>query len=132
MRIRRAASMNEALAERREVLSATLQRLMKAQDMSQADLGRRVGVRRDLINGWVKGNTFPRNSNVLDKMAEVFGVPVTELVPSMPSPTAPDEPVEFNLSFNGSGQCHVTINMIIPFEVGTRIAHLIADTGNRS
>lgn len=132
MRARRAASMNRNLAERRQALSSTLKRLLKEHDMLQAELGRRIGAPRYNVNGWVNGDTFPRNANILDKIAEVFGVPVTELVPSMPSPTSSDEPVEFNLNFSGNGQCHVTINMNLPFEVGTRIAQLLADTGTRS
>ncbi len=57
----------------------TLKDYLKAADINGAQLGRRIGVEREVISRWATGKAIPRQSNV-KKMAEALGVNYIELL----------------------------------------------------
>lgn len=52
---------------------------LKQADINGAQLGRRIGVEREVISRWATGKAIPRPSNV-KKMAEALNVPYLELL----------------------------------------------------
>lgn len=49
---------------KRTLMAQTLERLMKANHMTVADLSRTLGVSYTTINDWVHGVTFPRDDKI--------------------------------------------------------------------
>ena len=60
-------------------LGKKLQSLLKAHEMEQLDLAKRLGVAPSSVSDWVNGKTFPRHSR-LKGIARVFKVDVSELL----------------------------------------------------
>lgn len=52
-----------------------LQRAIKELDISQAELGRRLGVKAQSVNGWCNSNILPR-ADILDQLHSATGFPL--------------------------------------------------------
>lgn len=56
-----------------------LQRLMAHNDMTQAELARRMGVTRHCVNAWYWGNNEP-SIEKLRRLRRIFGCSLDELI----------------------------------------------------
>lgn len=57
----------------------TLKDYLKASDINGAQLGRRIGVKREVVSRWATGKAIPRPSNV-KKIAVALNVPYNEIM----------------------------------------------------
>lgn len=64
-------------------LGQSIYRLRRARDWKQADLAARLGVSQTHVTRWESGKVRPR-ARMVEKLAEVFGVTVEELLAGDP------------------------------------------------
>ena len=65
----------------RDQFVENLQRAMAKAGLNQSSFAQKIGVQRALVNRWIKKASFPSPEN-LEKIAQLFGIPVTELLES--------------------------------------------------
>jgi transcriptional regulator with XRE-family HTH domain len=118
-------------AEQRRALGVSLRRLLKERDMSQSDLARRLGTSRDNVSGWVRGETFPRSEKILDKMADVLGVAMPDLLGDTSPGDAGRPGKDYSLSSVGNGRCYVYLSKEMPVEIGIKIMELVGSVGTK-
>lgn len=63
----------------KETLSKNLQKEMAERSMTQTDLAKYMGVSVPTVNWWVRGKSYPRDSQI-EKMAKLFHISVPDLV----------------------------------------------------
>jgi transcriptional regulator with XRE-family HTH domain len=57
-----------------------LKRLREEKEVSQKDLGKAISIHERVVGYWESGNRFPRNEDMLNKIADYFGVSTDYLV----------------------------------------------------
>lgn len=62
---------------RKIMMSQNLNRLMRAKNITTADLGRATNIPYTTINEWVKGKSFPKDDS-LEKLTAYFNVDTNE------------------------------------------------------
>lgn len=63
----------------KEIMAQNIQRLMEQKDVDRKDLCNALGFKYTTFVDWVNGKTYPRIDKI-EKMANYFGVPKSELV----------------------------------------------------
>jgi putative transcriptional regulator len=74
------------------MLSDNIKTIRKNRGFTQEDLAARLHVTRQTISKWEKGYSVP-DADLLPRMAEVFEVPVTELLGAPSQPASDPDPV---------------------------------------
>jgi len=74
------------------MLSDNIKTIRKNRGFTQEDLASRLHVTRQTISKWEKGYSVP-DADLLSRMAEVFEVPVTELLGEPSQPAADPDPI---------------------------------------
>lgn len=74
------------------MLSDNIKAIRKNRGFTQEDLATRLHVTRQTISKWEKGYSVP-DADLLSRMAEVFEVPVTELLGEPSQPASDPDPV---------------------------------------
>jgi transcriptional regulator with XRE-family HTH domain len=62
----------------KQLFGRNLARLLDDRRMSASELARRIGAKPTMVSKWSKGINLPDAEN-LDKIADVFGIPMAEL-----------------------------------------------------
>lgn len=75
------------------VFAHNLNNLMAKQDLSQAELARRIGVSAQAVSNWCNGTKIPRMDTV-DKICKLFGLRREDLMTDYSSPRV-EPPVLF-------------------------------------
>lgn len=52
---------------------------LKLKDMSQTELAAKIGIQKQVVSYWVKGNRIPNLGNIAS-IAKAFGVPVSRFI----------------------------------------------------
>ena len=60
---------------------AKVRDLRKKNNLTQDELAKCLGVSKRTIIGWERNERYPRNVEVLEKMSDIFHVPLTYLQP---------------------------------------------------
>lgn len=74
----------------REVFVTNLNRLMKENNVSQADIVARFGITASTVSDWVTGKKYPR-VNRMQQLADLFHVPMSYFMSEHADAPSPDE-----------------------------------------
>lgn len=117
----------------REDLGRTLQYLCGLRGWTQAELGRRSGLSKQLVSTYWTGRSWPSPLNA-GKIAHAFGVARAELVPgeAVGMMTGGGEPkMKTDLVPSRPGFTLIELTAILPSKVVNNIAMLVTDAANR-
>lgn len=121
-----------------DAFSRKLTDLMARRGMSQSDVaraiwgavvdprGRDVARNRDRISNYVRGTQMPE-TKTLKKLAEVFGVPVSELQPRSANTEARTSDLSMVVIGGNPGMALLTVNRVVPVALAARIVALLAE-----
>lgn len=87
-----------------EIFAENLKRLMREHDISQNELGRRLGISATAVNNWVNCTNVPR-ANMMDRICSLFGVTQAEMTTDMESIPNLSIPVAHPLPILGTICC---------------------------
>lgn len=73
----------------RDVFSKNFSALFESAGITQIDFAKAIGVSRGLVSLWLHGRSFPR-ADMLEKIAQYFRIPVSDLVYLKGESTADD------------------------------------------
>ncbi len=115
----------------KKTFSKQLWRLMLRRGLTQAELGRKAGIGRDLINRYVKGLSLP-GEQMAHKLAEALDVRVADLYPASIEATLDAEgpAIELRQSLADPSKAHLRINMELPYAVALSVLALIQQGGS--
>ena len=115
----------------KKTFSKQLWRLMLRRGLTQAELGRKAGIGRDLINRYVKGMSLP-GEQMAHKLALALDVRVADLYPASIEATLDAEgpAIELRQSLADPTKAHLRINMELPYTVALSVLALIQQGGS--
>lgn len=97
-------------------ISSRIFALLKEQSKTQTALATYIGIRVATVSAWKAQNTDP-SANLLEKIAEFFGVSVDYLVTGKEYAPAPSQTVNQGIFGDRNHNNTVTINGNVPLEV---------------
>lgn len=97
-------------------ISSRIFALLKEQGKTQTALATYIGIRVATVSAWKAQNTDP-SANLLEKIAEFFGVSVDYLVTGKEYAPAPSQTVNQGIFGDRNHNNTVTINGNVPLEV---------------
>ena len=97
-------------------ISSRIFALLKEQSKTQTALATYIGIRVATVSAWKAQNTDP-SANLLEKIAEFFGVSVDYLVTGKEYAPAPSQTVNQGIFGDRNHNNTVTINDNVPLEV---------------
>ena len=97
-------------------ISSRIFALLKEQGKTQTALATHIGIRVATVSAWKAQNTDP-SANLLEKIAEFFGVSVDYLVTGKEYAPAPSQTVNQGIFGDRNHNNTVTINGNVPLEV---------------
>lgn len=97
-------------------ISSRIFALLKEQNKTQTALATYIGIRVATVSAWKAQNTDP-SANLLEKIAEFFGVSVDYLVTGKEYAPAPSQTVNQGIFGDRNHNNTVTINGNVPLEV---------------
>lgn len=117
----------------------------RAQNWSQSALAREiwgtttdsrgytVAKNRDRISAYESGKSFPEREN-LERLAEVLGYPVEELAPEYRASGGARSAPSVNMTVVDAtrGLAHLTVDVIVPFEVAVKVTQVLSEGGAQS
>ena len=114
-------------------LSINLKNALAEQNMSQSELARATGMERDRISKYARGATFP-NPPALKKIADALHIPVDELAPSHPHPSAAPPDVVAPLSYvqTDTKTGWITVNRRVSTATALKIIQLLEQDNDSS
>lgn len=81
---------NNIAKKARSVFASNLERYLKSTGKAQADLVDYLGVTSSTVSDWVNGRKYPRVDK-MQRMAEYFGILISDLTEERPANYAPPE-----------------------------------------
>lgn len=119
---------NSPEARAREMFRQNLYKAMLRKGLNQSQLGRQVGIGRDVISTYIRGRSLPEPLNA-QKLADFFGMEVTDLLPPPNrgyDATMPANPaLRLEPSEDKPGLFNLHLNMALPFEAVTAVLQVV-------
>jgi transcriptional regulator with XRE-family HTH domain len=110
------------LQDAKDRFAARVWNLTVSKGWTQAELGRRAGLGRDVINSYVNARSLPTVESA-KKLAQAFGVTVNHLYPGAEEDFSATGSgiTPFEMKTTTTGKMFVRLNMELPFEAAADI-----------
>lgn len=113
----------------RELFAQRIWRLMLDRGWNQAELGRRAGLGRDVINSYVNAKSIPTPDSV-QRLAQAFGVSTAMLFPGanpevMEMSGRPADIPPVAMKATGDGMALLQVNMKVPLTLAAQIIAML-------
>lgn len=109
----------------RTLFAKRLWRLMTAKGWNQAELGRRAGLGRDVINHYINERALPTAESA-KMLADALGITVSKLFPGAGDPDG-DDGAPVHLRQLPDGKAELRVNMIVSYDKALRVLTLLQE-----